>query len=60
MEIHLLAYYIGIVIIFATHLRMLMAGGFNASMSMNHAVINLIAASLVAYYFMNKENMIKA
>jgi hypothetical protein len=60
MELHLMAYYIGIIIIFATHLRMLMAGGFNANMTTSHAVINLIAGSLIAYYFMNKENMIKA
>ena len=47
---HLIAYYIGIAIVFITHFFML----YQPNMKM-HAFINLIAASLIAYYFMDKE-----
>lgn len=57
MDKHLISYYIGIAIIFGTHTFMLMKDGGPASN--NHAIINLIGAILIAYYFMNKEGFIK-
>ncbi len=53
MDKHLVAYYIGIAIVFGTHLFML-----TKSVN-NHAIINLIGALLIAYYFTNKEGFIK-
>ena len=57
MEKHLVSYYIGIFIVFASHLYML----FNPTlppMSLGHIYINLFASFAIAYYFMFKENMI--
>jgi hypothetical protein len=54
MNSHLLAYYIGIAIVFASHIYLIVKGGITA-----HAGINLLGASLIAYYFMNKEGFIK-
>ena len=54
MDIHLLAYYIGILIVFATHIYLLVGGHMTA-----HAGLNLLAGALIAYYFMNKEGFIK-
>jgi hypothetical protein len=54
MDIHLLFYFIGIAIVFVSHLTML-----TGSPGMrNHAILNLIAGSCIAYYFMNKEGYI--
>ena len=59
MEQHLLAYYIGILIIFGSHLYILMSPG-NPLMTMTmHSYVNIFAALLIAYYFMNKEQFIK-
>jgi hypothetical protein len=54
MDFHLLAYYIGIMIVFGTHIYLIMKGGVTA-----HAGINLLGGALIAYYFMNKEGFIK-
>jgi len=54
MDLHLIFYFIGISIIFITHIPML----FKMSSMRNHALINIIAAVCIAYYFMNKEGYI--
>ena len=54
MDIHLIFYFIGIAIVFASHLMMLRSSGG----ARNHAVLNLFAAGCIAYYFMNKEGYI--
>jgi hypothetical protein len=55
MDIHLLSYYIGIFIVFVSHAYNL----FNkpTEMMKNHSWLNIFAAMLIAYYFMNKENI---
>lgn len=59
MDIHLIAYYIGILIIFASHLYMLYIPNQNANMIRSHAYINIVAGILIAYYFTNKEGFFK-
>ena len=54
MDFHLLAYYIGIAIVFTSHIYLIVKGGITA-----HAGINLLGGALIAYYFMNKEGFIK-
>ena len=54
MDIHLIAYYIGIAIIFGTHIYMLAIGTMTV-----HASLNVFAGVLIAYYFMNKERFIR-
>jgi len=56
MEIHLIFYYIGITIVFATHIFMLFM--FENSQMKVHALINIVAGLCIAYYFMNKEKYI--
>jgi hypothetical protein len=55
MEIHLVSYYIGIFIVFASHAYSI----FNSKDEdmIKHSWLNILAACLIAYYFMNKENM---
>ena len=59
---HLIAYYIGIAIIFGSHLYLLYVDNQNLSqppMSMKpHSYLNLVAGGLIAYYFMNREGII--
>ena len=54
MDFHLLAYYIGISIVFATHVYLLVGRRMTV-----HAGLNLVAGGLIAYYFMNKEGFIQ-
>jgi hypothetical protein len=58
MDIHLLSYYIGIFIVFFSHIFLLI---YNKSYKIitYHAYLNIIGAFLIAYYFMNKEKFIK-
>lgn len=58
MEQHLLAYYIGILIIFGSHLYMLMHPDTPMMSTPAHSYANIFAATLIAYYFMYKENFI--
>jgi hypothetical protein len=54
MDLHLVLYYLGISLIFLTHIPMVL---YMPSMR-NHGLINLFAAACIAYYFMNKEGFI--
>jgi len=54
MDLHLVFYFIGIAIVFLSHIVML--GGSDGMR--NHALLNLFAAACIAYYFMNKEGYI--
>lgn len=57
MNNHLVSYYIGIFIVFVTHIYMLFT---NSSNDMKiHSILNIMAACFIAYYFMNKEKFIK-
>ena len=51
MNIHLVFYFLGISIVFLSHLIML--GGSPGARS--HALTNIFAGCCIAYYFMNKE-----
>jgi len=55
MDIHLLSYYIGIFIVFVSH-GYTIFNSKNQDM-INHSWLNIFGAMLIAYYFMNKENM---
>lgn len=57
MDIHLISYYIGIFIVFATHIYMLFVSSSN-DMKI-HSILNIMGACFIAYYFMNKEKFIK-
>lgn len=57
MDIHLISYYIGIFIVFVTHIYMLVISSSN-DMKI-HSILNIMAAIFIAYYFMNKEKFIK-
>lgn len=57
MDIHLISYYIGILIVFVTHIFMLFMTSSN-DMKI-HSILNIMAGFFIAYYFMNKEKFIK-
>lgn len=59
MDIHLLAYYIGIFIVFASHLVMAVLPNKHFMSTNAHILGNLFAATLIAYYFMHKEGFIR-
>ena len=58
MEQHLLAYFIGIFIVFASHTYMLYKPDQPLMTIQQHCYINLLAAALIAYYFLHKETYI--
>jgi len=55
---HITFYYIGISIVFLTHLYMLFNPEMNMVTGFIHALINLMAGAFIAYYFMHKEGFI--
>lgn len=57
MDLHLVSYYIGILIVFVTHVYMLLDKP--STTVLWHSVINIVAALMIAYYFMNKEGFIQ-
>ncbi len=50
----LIAYYIGIVIVFGTHIWMLVKMPHMRA----HSIINIVAGVLIAYYFMRSQKYI--
>ena len=56
--IHLIAYYLGIFIVFSTHAYMLVYPHSMKDGHLAHAIVNLLAAALIAYYFLWKEKKI--
>jgi len=62
MDLHLASYYIGIVIILASHLFALkqVSDGLvmNSEMIKKHSYVNLLAVLMIAYYFANKEGYV--
>ena len=59
MDNHLISYYIGIFVIFISHSYMLLFPEQKIVSMRDHSIINIIAALLIAYYFMHKEGFIK-
>lgn len=57
MDQHLLAYYIGITVVFGSHIYILY-NTFPSSNMNTHSYINITASILIAYYFLHKENYI--
>lgn len=57
MDQHLIAYYIGIFIVFASHIYLLSIS--KNSVMIQHSYVNLTAALLIAYYFLHKEGFVK-
>jgi len=58
MEQHLIAYYVGILIVFGSHVYMLSYPDKPLTTMAQHAYLNIFGALLIAYYFMYKENFI--
>ena len=59
MNIHLVSYYIGIFIVFASHAFVLVAPNQKLISMKVHSYLNIAAALMIAYYFMWRENFIK-
>jgi hypothetical protein len=59
MDLHLIAYYIGIMIVFISHFFLLYNPNQKMFTMQQHSYANILAASLIAYYFMHKEDYIK-
>lgn len=57
MDIHLVSYYIGIFIVFFSHIYMLISRT-SYTMMVYHSYLNIFGALLIAYYFMHKEAFI--
>ena len=59
MDSKLVSYYTGITIVILSHFYTLSKSGVNSSEMSIHSIANLIAAALIAWYFLNKEKFIK-
>ena len=59
MDSKLVSYYAGITIVILSHFYTLSKSGVNSSEMSIHSIANLIAAALIAWYFLNKEKFIK-
>lgn len=59
MDQHLISYYIGIFIVFMSHAYMLYAPNKQLMTMEQHCYINILAAFLIAYYFMFNEKFIQ-
>ena len=55
MEIHLICYYIGILIVFGSNAYVIFNNKYKDMI--NHSYLNIFAALLIAYYFMYKEKI---
>lgn len=58
MNNQLLAYYIGILIVFSSHVYSLVKPLEPIMTMTQHSYVNLIAVALIAYYFVNKEGIL--
>lgn len=63
-KVHEISYYIGIAIIFLSHIYLLfnaikMKNGMTFWQVISHSIINIIACVLIAYYFMYNEGYIE-
>lgn len=58
MEPHLLAYFIGIFIVFGSHAYTLFNPEKPLMTMQQHCYINILASTLIAYYFLHKEGYI--
>lgn len=59
MERHTISYYLGILIIFGTHIYLLINPNQTADAMVIHSYANLVAGLLVAYYFMYSKELIR-
>jgi hypothetical protein len=58
MNKHLLSYYLGIFIIFASHIYMIfLIDKMDRKEIIIHSIANLVAVCMIAYYFVNKEGI---
>jgi len=59
MDLYLVAYYIGIIIVFGSHIAMITNPAFHNNRSMQmHAYVNIFAAVLIALWFMKSQKYI--
>ena len=58
LEQHLLSYAVGIFIIFASHIYILYSPNTPLTRMQTHSYMNIVAAMMVAYYFLFKEHYI--
>ena len=54
-----IAYYVGILIVLLTHVWIIVKGGMPESMSVGHSYLNLAAAFLIAFNFVQMKSALK-